>query len=244
MNSLVIFHIIAASIISFCVVLEASICLNHPRCYCSNRRNTKILCKNVTDLSPIEELLDRYPRIYSLRIYGENLTKFSSKSFAGKSMTVLEITAPLSNIPDDALSDIKDLQIVNFDGGRFRSVPDAFTKSSFRIVQLVGGELSGIGTQLQNSSLTTDLLLNGNRISGIDPGAFLNAVSLQTLNLSRNEMRFLDPSVFKSLSGLKSVDLSFNQLYTVDGCFANLNPKVSLKFLFLSIWLYVALEQR
>ncbi|GIY07627.1 protein toll, partial [Caerostris extrusa] len=189
------------------------------------KKDTKIFCKNVTDVRSIASLLTKYPRVYSLRIIGPNLTDFPSQAFAGHIINVLEIEAPLDTVADDALDGIFQLRIVNFDGGQFTTIPETFLNSSLRTVQLVHGSLDSIENQLQNNTQMTDALLYGNRIASISPDAFLNTKDLQYLNLSNNLLTEMDPGLLQHAQNLKSIDLSNNNLFTVDGCFDSLNPK-------------------
>ncbi|GIY10198.1 protein toll [Caerostris darwini] len=219
--------LIALLFILFCDIAFGSRCLSNPTCYCSTtaQKDTKIFCKNVTDITSIQSLLTRYPRVYSLRIIGQNLTDFPSQAFAGHIIIVLEIEAPLDTVADDALDGIFQLRIVNFDGGQFTTIPATFSNSSLRTVQLVHGSLDSIENQLQNNTQMTDALLYGNRITTISPDAFLNTKELQYLNLSNNLLTELDPGLLQQTQNLKSIDLSNNNLFTVDGCFDSLNPK-------------------
>ncbi|GBM46592.1 Protein toll [Araneus ventricosus] len=206
----------------------ATICSKYPLCYCStnSHKDTKIFCKNVTDITPIQNLLGRYLRVYSLRIVAPELNSLPSKVFSGHLITVLEIDAPLVDVPDDALADIFGLVIVNFIGGHFGTISNTFSNEHIKTVQLVHGLLESIGNQLQNNSQMTDALLYDNQISHISTDAFLNAISLEYLNLSRNLLSSLDPSMFPHIHQLKSIDLSNNRLFTVDGYFDSLNPQV------------------
>ncbi|KAF8788701.1 Protein toll like protein [Argiope bruennichi] len=204
----------------------AAVCLRYPLCYCSTnaQRDTKIFCKNVTDIKPIQYLLQRYDRVYSLRLVAPELNSLPSKAFSGHLITVLEIDGPLVDIPDDALADVIGLKIVNFIGGHFGTISSTFSNANFKTVQLVHGLLESIKDQLQNNLLMTDALLYDNKIDYISTDAFLNARSLEYLNLSHNLLSNLDPDIFPPIHQLKSIDLSNNKLLTVDGYFNNLNP--------------------
>ncbi|GFS44711.1 protein toll, partial [Trichonephila inaurata madagascariensis] len=181
--------------------------------------------QNVTNLAPVQNLLARFVRIYSLRIDGSELTDLPSKAFQGHIITVIGITAPLVHLPADALEDVFGLQLVHFRNCQFDTIPRAFSSATLKTVELVYGTLTGVEDQLQNNAQMTNALLNNNRITHVSPTAFLNATSLQYLNLSSNLLIDLDPAVFNPVRQLKSIDLSNNRLFTVDGYFAALNPR-------------------
>ncbi|GFT39892.1 protein toll [Nephila pilipes] len=210
-----------------CRLSFSTICSRFPLCYCtsSSLSRKSVFCLNVTNLAPVQNLIARYPNIYSLKINGLELTDLPSKAFQGHVITVLGITARLMNVRDDALENIFGLQIVNFQNCQFATIPRAFSSPSIRTVQLVHGMLAGVEEQLQNNTQMTDALLYNNRIMHISSNAFLNANALQYLNLSSNLLVDLDPAVFEPVGQLKSIDLSNNRLLTVDGCFDALNPQ-------------------
>ncbi|GFY41677.1 protein toll, partial [Trichonephila inaurata madagascariensis] len=219
--------LIVLFLLALCNLSFAAICSRYPVCYCSTnaRQDTRVFCKNVTNLAPVQNLLARFVRIYSLRIDGSELTDLPSKAFQGHIITVIGITAQLVNLPDDALEDVFGLQIVNFRNCQFDTIPRAFSSATLKTVELVYGTLTGVEDQLQNNAQMTNALLNNNRITHVSPTAFLNATSLQYLNLSSNLLIDLDPAVFNPVRQLKSIDLSNNRLFTVDGYFAALNPQ-------------------
>ncbi|XP_047136896.1 uncharacterized protein LOC100201272 isoform X1 [Hydra vulgaris] len=63
------------------------------------------------------------------------------------------------------------------------------------------------------SSLTSELLLNGNSISYIDDKAFFNLTPLRTLDLRGNDITKLEETVFKDNQELKKLHLSGNKLH-------------------------------
>ena len=62
----------------------------------------------------------------------------------------------------------------------------------------------------------TSLLLNGNRLTHLDPKIFEGLSELFELSLSRNQLTSLDSQIFKGLTKISSLFLTGNQLTAID----------------------------
>ena len=67
----------------------------------------------------------------------------------------------------------------------------------------------------QNLSNCENLILDGNQITEIEPGAFNGLVKLKKLHLNRNQL-ILKPAIFNGLAKLKELRLEQNELESLE----------------------------
>ncbi|XP_054713815.1 slit homolog 1 protein-like [Uloborus diversus] len=203
----------------------AYICLKYPICSCSKRTITKVTCSGVRKASLVLPALDKYDHIDKFQMSG-SLTNLTSGVFNGRSIASLVIYGPLQTVAEDALMDIKGLEVVRLTFTGLVSIPQAVTLESLKNLSISHGNITEIGTELQGMSAVMNLVLDFNKISRISTAAFNGLQYLEILNLSFNDLSHLGPELFTPLKNLRIIDLSNNQLVSISGCLKSVSPQV------------------